>query len=248
MNKTKIKTAVFVTTAFLVGTVILGCGKADGKQSENSNKPSDISIDSANAKIEYYKDTVSALESEILELKQDSYVRECEYKLQIEKLEDEIKKLNASISADSGTKDKIPSSPSNPDNSFDLITDKKEIDEKVFTYKIENGKATITGYTGEKKEITIPSQINGLEVQKIGDSAFASSSLEKITISNGIREIDWFAFSGCFALKSISVPASVTSVGYGAFENCPKNMTVECQKGSYIESYAASWGMNFAAE
>lgn len=245
MNKTKIKTAVFVTTAFLVGTVILGCGKADDKQSEKPNETPNISIDSANAKIEYYKDTVSALESEILALKEQNYVKTCEYKLQIEKLEKEIKKLNDSISA--GLKDNITSNPSQKDD-FNLITDKEEIPEKVFTYKIENGKAIITGYKGEKKDITVPSQISGYEVQKIGDSAFASSTLEKIKISNGIKEIDWFAFSGCYALKSIYIPSSVTSVGYGAFENCPGNMIVKCQKGSYIEAYAASWGMNFAAE
>lgn len=112
-----------------------------------------------------------------------------------------------------------------------------------FAYEIKNGSITITAYNGKESDVTIPGNIAGLTVTAIGEGAFRESNVEKVTLPESITHIDWFAFSGCKKLCEVSIPSSVTSVGYGAFENCSGFLVIKCEKGSYIEAFAASWGI-----
>lgn len=96
-------------------------------------------------------------------------------------------------------------------------------------YEIENKKVTITGYTGKKSKITLPSKIKGNPVTKIGDSAFyGCTSLTSIKIPKSVTTIGYSAFSGCTSLKSIKIPSSVTAIDDGAFAGCTslKNITI----------------------
>ncbi|GMO57720.1 MAG: hypothetical protein Ta2A_03210 [Treponemataceae bacterium] len=70
--------------------------------------------------------------------------------------------------------------------------------ESDFTVSTENGKVTITKYTGKGGAVVIPAKIGG----------------------NPVTSIGWFVFSGCTGLTSVSIPAGVTSIGMSAFENC----------------------------
>jgi len=64
----------------------------------------------------------------------------------------------------------------------------------------------------------IPPQINGVEVTRIGSSAFSyCSSLESITIPDSVTSIGERAFFYCSSLESITIPDGVTSIGVGAF-------------------------------
>jgi len=73
---------------------------------------------------------------------------------------------------------------------------------------------------GSLKSIsTLPSAL-----KTIGSYAFAWSGLTGITIPNSVKTIDDYAFAYCNALKKISIPASVTSIGEGAF-NCDEKLT-----------------------
>ena len=88
-------------------------------------------------------------------------------------------------------------------------------------YELNNSEVAISGYTGEDTEITIPSEIDGKKVTCIGYDAFTGcSSLESITIPEGVTYIRDFAFYGCDALKSIIIPGSVTDIGRYAFCEC----------------------------
>ena len=52
-------------------------------------------------------------------------------------------------------------------------------------------------------------------------SAFnGCSSLNSISIGNGVTSIERGAFYGCSSLTSINIPDSVTSIGVGAFDSC----------------------------
>ena len=63
------------------------------------------------------------------------------------------------------------------------------------------------------KEITLPDS-----VITIKERAFInSSSIEKLTLGNGLIEIGDFAFSGIDNLKEIIIPDSVKTIGVGAF-------------------------------
>ena len=89
-----------------------------------------------------------------------------------------------------------------------------------FLFDAETG--TITGYTGTiEPDLTIPAEINGVKVKEIGTKAFASSdTLERVTISEGIKVISYKAFQFCRRLKSVFIPSSVKTIRGYAFLNC----------------------------
>src|ERR1039457_1377456 len=89
-----------------------------------------------------------------------------------------------------------------------------------FTYTINNGTITITGYTGPGGAVTIPSTIDGLPVTTIGDSAFAFCPLSSVTIPNSVISIGDWAFFDCRSLTSVTIPNSVTNIGDHAFDEC----------------------------
>jgi hypothetical protein len=89
-----------------------------------------------------------------------------------------------------------------------------------FRFEIENGAATITGYTGSAKDVEIPAQIGGKPVTTIGEDAFRDNRLTGITIPNSVTSIGYLAFSGN-ELTSVTFPDSVTSIGGLAFTNDP---------------------------
>jgi hypothetical protein len=85
-----------------------------------------------------------------------------------------------------------------------------------FQYTASNGKVTITGYTGSAKNVTIPGRIDGLPVTTIGDRAFYTYLLTRVTIPGSVTVIGYGAFAGN-DLTSVIIPNSVTAIGEMAF-------------------------------
>jgi len=86
---------------------------------------------------------------------------------------------------------------------------------------LPDGTAEIVGYTGDDKELEIPSQLDGHTVTSIGDSAFFwHSSLIYVSIPDSVTSISDDAFSDCYSLTSVSIPDSVTSINEEAFSYC----------------------------
>jgi hypothetical protein len=131
-----------------------------------------------------------------------------------------------------------------------------------FTYTINNGTITITGYTGPGGIVTIPSTIDGYPVTAIADSAFSNqdtisgvtipdnltsignaafyqcSGLTSVTFGNSVTNIGDQAFYACYGLTSVTIPSSVSSIGNAAFAYCPglTNIVVNAGNPSYTSA------------
>ena len=91
-----------------------------------------------------------------------------------------------------------------------------------FEYSIiseEEKTCAITQYDGSAYELTIPSQLNGYTVTRIGREAFCRcDSLERVIIPDSVTNIERYAFYFCEALIKIEIPDSVIFIGDHAFD------------------------------
>ncbi len=90
--------------------------------------------------------------------------------------------------------------------------------EAVYTYTVENGEATITGYTGSGGALSLPTAINGYPVTAVGKQAFLYNTvITGLTIPEGYIEVGYGAFWGCSNLKNVSLPNSLEILSYNSF-------------------------------
>lgn len=208
----------------------------------SSNDSHDIQTDTYKEQISYYMSLTESLQADLIKLKEENYIDACEYQMQIKTLEQTIQDLKDTIVSMTESINP-PSSDGIQTPTNDNLSVKTE-----YKYTTSNGEVTITEYTGSSLDVAIPSFINGNPVTCIGEEAFKGKQIRSVVIPSGVKKIDWFAFSGCTVLEVITIPSSVISVQYAAFDLCPKSLVIKCNKGSYIEAYAKSWGMNVTAE
>ena len=84
----------------------------------------------------------------------------------------------------------------------------------------------ITGYAGDRREISIPPIIQGLPVTTIGHVAFRNNQLTGVTIPNSVIHIEAGAFADNH-LTDVTIPDSVTYIGDTAFaDNHLTNVTI----------------------
>ena len=156
---------------------------------------------------------IKDLENQIISLLQSQQLSDTQRKEQIAALEAEIKKLKETDSPPKETSTStVPEATQN------------------FKYTLENGKAVIISIIATEENLTIPAVIDGYQVYSVATEALTSSAVRSITISDGIEKIDWFAFKGCTSLSSVFIPDSVLSIGYGAFDNTSKALTIHCTR------------------
>ena len=88
---------------------------------------------------------------------------------------------------------------------------------------LDDGTISITGYTGSEANLVIPSEIDGMDVTKIGNSAFyQNATVESVEIPDSITEIGKLSFYGCGNLTEATIGESVAYIGTGAFKECVK--------------------------
>ena len=144
--------------------------------------------------------------------------------------------------------------------------EEERVDTLVYELNAAKTGYIVTGDSGQSTAIVISSEHDGLPVVEIADSAFAyskhNSDIISVTIPDTVtaigknafysrqsdlttvnigedselKTIGNNAFSGCRALKSIWLPASVTAIGDSAFNNCGSLNTITVASGNTVYS------------
>jgi putative cell wall-binding protein len=78
---------------------------------------------------------------------------------------------------------------------------------------LDDSTAEVTGCKSSSANISIPQTLDGIKVTKLADALFAGSSVERVTIPQGVTAIGGSAFAGCEKLKSVTLPDSVKQLG-----------------------------------
>ncbi len=219
----KKKTIIIILSAIVVLLSILcACGNAFGNGANEQGSESETQSPATDSDAR-----IKELEAQIVALMQSQQLSETERKKEIAALSAELERLKKDNS-----EQKEPSK-----------TETEAVDS--FKYTLENGKAIINEISPVGDTVTIPATIDGYEVYSIGSEALSSKTVKSVIISDGIEKLDWFAFRNCGALASVSIPNSVTSIGYGAFDNTAKSFTIICTRGSFAQQYAQSYGITY---
>lgn len=117
----------------------------------------------------------------------------------------------------------------------------------IFHYRVENGRAFVTRFTGTESFVILPASLDGYPVFGIDDRAFEGASFLSITLPEGLAQIGWFAFYDCAEMIEIHIPDSVTTIEYGAFDGCER-LHISCSADSFAQSYAESYGIPYTAK
>ena len=113
-----------------------------------------------------------------------------------------------------------------------------EDDGVPFTYvTLDDGTIEIRSYTGKRRYITVPEEIEGKAVSSIGEFAFEGETrLREVRLPSRLRRIRAGAFAGCTNLYKIDIPASVTEIGASAFSNAVRLGTLAIPADSNLIS------------
>lgn len=98
--------------------------------------------------------------------------------------------------------------------------------EETFRYTVTaDGEAEINGFTYDARDfsgtLTIPSQIGGWPVTRIGSYAFHRTDITEIVVPGSIVSIGNNAFMRCDQLTSVLLEDGLKEIGPAAFQHCP---------------------------
>ena len=105
---------------------------------------------------------------------------------------------------------------------------------------LTDGTIKITKYLGNSENIVVPAKIDGHEVSLIARRTFGSinttnKTAKTVTVSNGIKTIEFASFSYLDNVDEIIIPASVNSITSNAFEDSKiKKFVVDKNNQNYM--------------
>lgn len=117
---------------------------------------------------------------------------------------------------------------------------RKQLKAGSYSYVVEDdGGVTITAYDGIAEKLTLPDNIGGNRVTRIGKGAFRKcASLSTVVIPEGVVRIGDSAFSGNSGLQRVELPDGLKEIGEEAFYDCGLT-ALELPAGiTYLGKYA----------
>lgn len=106
---------------------------------------------------------------------------------------------------------------------------------KSFRYRVENDEATITQYVGYGSDVVIPESIKGMPVVAIADDAFANSiTIKSVTIPDSVTRIGYFAFMDCSSLERVTLGNGIREIDFSAFSGCKRSICTKYENGYYL--------------
>ena len=118
---------------------------------------------------------------------------------------------------------------------------------KDITFGVGWYSTAIFNYTGNEKDIIIPTSVDGITIKQAYQKAFKQKELTNITFAEDsmLTRIHAQAFAGNY-LTSISFPDTLTRIDYGAFADNPNLNTITIGANvSVIEENAFKGGDSF---
>lgn len=102
-----------------------------------------------------------------------------------------------------------------------------------FEWEIQtDGTIKINRYIGNDEDVVIPSQIDGRSVTLLNDCAFyLLKSVKSISIPDSVTRIGWGAFYCCRSLVSVNIPDSVTYIESWVFIGCSSLTSITIPNG-----------------
>lgn len=93
-------------------------------------------------------------------------------------------------------------------------------DDAFFNYRIVNGSARVTGYTGDKKNVVIPDMLGGYPVTMLERTFDDNDEIETVVLPSTLKTLGGYVFWGCENLVSVEFNSDVESIGEYAFFQC----------------------------
>ena len=228
-----------------IGLCLSSCQLADAL-TETSENPS-AEKNSYEAKILYYETQLKSMTAQLGNMEQQMHLLRSDYLEQLGQLEQLINQYQQNkpeTPPEDVTKpsDKPIENPPKEDNP---TSTQPETTLSDFTYRLENGKAILTAYLGDDKDVIIPAAVDGYLVVGLGDNVFSESDVVSVVLPQTVETVGWFSFYQCKNLKKIVLPSKISNIGYASFDGCPSTLCLYVTEGSYAEQYAISFGLNY---
>lgn len=116
-------------------------------------------------------------------------------------------------------------------------------DAAEFTFTVNNGTATVTGWQGSGECLVLPDTLGGAPVVEIAAGAFTNAACREIILPDTLRRIEPGAFTGC-AVESLTLFDNLQTVSDYAFEGCTALRTLHINAATapvYSGSYYATF-------